>query len=390
MAMNVTPARKIFSRATAEALEQLVNDHGFDPELKTTAFICRKIHRWYDLVNSRSQNNAFSLDKPEKYEEAMRELDDFYHIMHTMTFRSKKVKDGQVSYIVEDRKPFKWGILFTIGSIKKLVKFFIKDIGQKSLLTKVFSTESVENLFSSVRARKKAPTALELRYIIRSLIIVKYMKPSKHGSYDDADEESDDKEKKTGWLAELKEIRKKEKEEDNTVEFDYPILTGDYKTKDYSESNALCNLVGCLLKRTICTVSHCETCVNYLVQDKPTLIVHSLINHKSWANGCKTYPTLAAYNFFSHCESVFHKNTMGVNRGGDELEKVFAQLYEVGLNEYGMPICHLELLLHRFHKIRMYFEARQLNNLHKKRQADLKIESKSKYASKSMAGHAYK
>ena len=390
--MNVTPARKIFSRSTAEALEQLVDDHGFDQELKTTAFICRKIHRWYDIVNSRSQNNAFSSDKPEKYDEAMRDLDDFYHIMHTMTFRSKRVKDGQVSYIVEDRKPFKWGVLLTITSIKNLAKFFIKDIGQKSLLTKVFSTESVENLFSSVRARKKAPTALELRYIIRSLIIVKYMKPSKHGSYDDADEESDDKEKKKGFLAELKEIRKREKEEeqDNMVEFDYPILTGDYKTKDYQEEIALCNLIGCVLKRTICTVSHCETCIDYLVQDKPTLEVHSLITRKSWANGCKTYPTWAAYQFYSHCESVFHKNTMAVNRGGKELEKVFAHLYEVGLSEYGMPICHLELILHRFHKIRMYFEARQLNVLHKKTQQDLKTESKSKHASKSMAGHALK
>ena len=58
-------------------------------------------------------------------------------------------------------------------------------------------------------------------------------------------------------------------------------------------------------------------------------------------------------------------------------------------------------MLNRFHKIRMYFEATQLNNIYKKakeEEAALKAAKKGKkagkavskaiYASKSMAGHA--
>ena len=406
-AMNVQPARKIFSRATADALELLVEDHNYPRELLTTAWFCRKMHRWYDLVNSRSKISAFSMKKPDKYEKGMQDLDEFYYIMETMTFRCKKKgKDGQTVFEIQNYRPFKRGTLQTITGIKILADRFIKEIGQTALLTKVFSTESVENLFSSVRRRKVAPTALEFRYIIRSLIIVKFMKPSKNHNYDDndgSDEETDENGSKTGFLEEMKLIRAQEKEEreQNTVEVDYPILTGDYEYKDYSEAISLCYLTGYLFDKTICTQSYCEKCEKFLVQDEPSLEVHRLITKKTWAAGAMTYPTKAGYDFFSHCESVFHRNSIAVNRGGEGLDQVMAHLYEVGLQEYNMPECHLELLLNRFHKIRMYFEATQLNNIYRKakeEEAALKAAKKGKaagkavskaiYASKSMAGHA--
>ena len=144
----------------------------------------------------------------------------------------------------------------------------MEKIGLPKLFTKVFSTESVENLFSSIRRKKKSPTALEVKYIIRSLIIIKFSKPSKYGSYDPDELEGSDG--KTGWLKELKEIREKEKLE-NTMdeEYDYPIITADITLKDYSEEIALCNLIGCVFRRTILTKSKCARCEEELVRYEP-------------------------------------------------------------------------------------------------------------------------
>ena len=69
---------------------------------------------------------------------------------------------------------------------------------------------------------------------------------------------------------------------------------------------------------------------------------------------------------------------------------------EVGKAQFGIPECHIKLLLDRFFKIRMYFECRQINNVLKMKQIEEAKLSKSKkkagriYASKSAAGHAQK
>ena len=150
--MKVKSARQILSCATADALEMLIEYHGFSDEFKTTAFFCRKFSRWYDLVASRGKKTAFSMKYPQKYQKAMNEMDEFYNIVLKMSFvRWKFDKETKTSSLVtEDRKPFKWGTLLTTTSVKQLAKHFIEDIQLEYLLCKRFTTEAVENLFSSV------------------------------------------------------------------------------------------------------------------------------------------------------------------------------------------------------------------------------------------------
>ena len=58
--------------------------------------------------------------------------------------------------------------------------------------------------------------------------------------------------------------------------------------------------------------------------------------------------------------------------------------------DYDIPICHLNLLIKRFFKFRTYSEASHMNNKLREEKKKLNIESKSKYASRSMAAVALK
>ena len=85
---------KILSQQTADALEILVDKHGYDPALKTTAFFCRKMGRAYDLLASRNRKCALSKSKPEKLAEALEQIDEFYEIVETLKFRCPRYKKG--------------------------------------------------------------------------------------------------------------------------------------------------------------------------------------------------------------------------------------------------------------------------------------------------------
>ena len=390
--MKVRPARKILSQRTADALEMLVEMHNYPDELRTTAWFCRKFGRGYDLLASRNRKTALSRSKEEKLEEALGEIDEFYDIVETMKFYCPRYKGKKGSrkkhYNVEQRKPFRWGTLMTIKSITTVAKWLLHVVGFVFVLCGKLGTEVVENLFSSVRRKKKAPSPLEFKYIIRALMVVKFMKPPKGASYEQADEINE----RSGFLTEFKLIRKEEAEQKalSDEEYnDYPILTGDYNVKDYSEVVAFCNLIGCILQRTICTKSYCEECIRQLKDTEQTFTEQDWITKKSWVPGAMVYPTKLAYDYFDFCNSVLHKNFYAVRQGGAGLKKVMDHLLEVGeSNKFSMPVCHLELLLERFFKINMLFEVQQINNQLRAQRLREMIAKKAIYASKSMAGHA--
>ena len=369
-------------------MTQLVEEHGYPREMLTTAWFCNKMGRWYDLITARKKKLALSKSKPEKYQEAMSQIDEWYGIIQRLKFVCPHKKDGIVSFTLESRKPFKWGSLLATTSIKLLASNLLEVSSFDFIRCGKLSTEAIENLFSSVRRRKVTPTPLEFKYILRALMVIKWMKPQKGHNYDEADVDEDGDVRHT-WMAELKEIRKIEQErKDSDLKEDYPIVTGDYLVKDFSEENAMSYAIGYMLGKTIAPQgkSSCDTCQQKLVAPERNLSVHSLIQKKDYSPGALTTPTELAHKYYSYCESIWHKNHYAVRNGGRGLERVMEHLFEVGEKE-GIPVCHLELTVRRWHKIRMYFEARQLTNILNRHKAE---ESKSKHASASMAAHALK
>ena len=128
--------------------------------------------------------------------------------------------------------------------------------------------------------------------------------------------------------------------------------------------------------------------MSVLKDSEQTFPAQDLITKRSYEPGAMVYPSRLAYDYFDFCNDVFHKNFPAVHKGGTGLKVVMDHLLEVGESKFNMPVCHLELMLQRFFKINMIFEARQINNHIRAENARKRKEKKAKFASKSMAGHA--
>ena len=239
-----------------------------------------------------------------------------------------------------------------------------------------------------IRRRYLAPSSLEIKYAIRALTITLHTKPSKKSSYEAVNYQ-------TKWLTELKDIRRVEEmkktladKEDDIVN----VITGNIDFKSFAEESALCYGVGYVLEKTIGSKSHCKICKERLFEAEGTVDVQEFITRKSFVPGALRYPTPVAFHFFSHCEGVFVKNDYAIRRGNEVLDKVLEHLEKIGVEQYGIPKCHIRLLLDRFFKFRMYLECRQMNLVMKAKQIEEAKKKKDKririYASKSASGHA--
>ena len=394
--MKVDPARKLLSRATAAALRQLVEYHGYDKELLTTAFFCEWFGRWYDLVNSRSSSHCFSKRNEEKYREMLSHLDFFAYMVQNLKFKitkvskprkskkkanykqPKKPKKPRVGQIVSG-KPFKNGIALSTASMKTMIHRFLDELGFDFLLGSRFATDCAENLFSQVRDKNPAPTPLEFQKIIKQLIITGYMKPSKYSSYLEDDPNS-------RWLTELKDVKLLLKEQEEDCERDCDLIFADFEFKDFGEESGLANCLGYMMAKTICTYSFCEACKQVLVQDHATLAIHDFIKIKSYKEGCLHYPTKECYEFFSYCESTFTLNPRCFQRGNNVLDDLVMGLCDIGKEKYGLLQCHIELLVRRFFLLRMNFEARAIREKLTLDNILPEAEEATKHASKSMGG----
>ena len=72
-------------------------------------------------------------------------------------------------------------------SITEIAEDILTD--QSFLLTSRLTQDCLENLFSVVRSRNPVPTPREFRYALRTITVAQYLKPTKHGNYDEDDRE---------------------------------------------------------------------------------------------------------------------------------------------------------------------------------------------------------
>ena len=189
-----------------------------------------------------------------------------------------------------------------------------------------------------IRRRYLVPSSLEIKYAIRALTITLHTKPAKKGSYEAVSYQ-------TAWLAQLKDIHTVEEMKKNLADKEdqvVNIITGNIDFKSFAEESSLCHAVGYVLEKTIGSKSHCKTCKERLFEAEGTVDVQEFITRKSYVAGALRYPTPVAYHFFSHCEGVFVKNDYAIRRGNEVLDKVLEHLEKIGLEQYGIPKCHVD------------------------------------------------
>ena len=111
-----------------------------------------------------------------------------------------------------ERIPIQKGFILSTISLKEIVDFLLRHRGYRYVMCGRFTGDCIENFFSCVRRHQKAPTCLIFVNIIKILTIITFLRPSKHGSYeeDELDEPDDDV---NPWLKEVKEFEEEPEEQ---------------------------------------------------------------------------------------------------------------------------------------------------------------------------------
>ncbi len=187
--MKVLYATQLLSGSSASSLEDAKID-GFDPRLddcETTVYFCRMIDKLFDFCNSRSpkatgQRAALT---PENYDRKKEEMLGIISVLEKIRVKEQQVdkktkttKTVESAVAIGNKKTCILGFKTTVNSIFDLARqlFDRKDNPTTKFYTYLVQQDYLEPFFSLIRHHdgwKDNPTPLQIKYIMRKLIVIK-------------------------------------------------------------------------------------------------------------------------------------------------------------------------------------------------------------------------
>ena len=273
------------------------------------------------------------------------------------------------------RKPFQKGVLLLTSSIKDVTKDLL-DEGYDFVIPSRFNSGPCELYFSTVRKKDPAPTPLSFQNIFQALLIVRSCTTDSNGTYLDGEEE-------VNWVTSFKEL-KASKTDPEIEEMNFEI--GDFELTDFSQIQGITYHLGYVLKKTICSVSHCQKCIDLLTTGwENRTWKHALITEKSYVDGALKLPSELASDLFEMANARYMENRESFDNAPKTLTRFLEWLSkELAKNHPDFPLCHLDLLLRRFFKVRMNYMA---NFLDANMQKEIKDLTDKNYGSRTMMAH---
>ncbi|KAH8019447.1 hypothetical protein HPB51_019469 [Rhipicephalus microplus] len=179
--MKVGFAFSLFNNDTAAALRMLVeakDDEINKTDALTTAWFVETVFKWFKLMSSRTTKLAISHFDEQRYKETVTFLKGMIDLFEKIEIGTDAKKCW---------KPIQTGIVMATTTMLHVQELFLNDLGFVYLLLSRFSTDALENLFSTLRAKNPVPGGLEFRSALKIATLSLFLRPSKDGSYSDAD-----------------------------------------------------------------------------------------------------------------------------------------------------------------------------------------------------------
>ena len=345
--MNVPTAVKTLSRDVAAGLRLLVKKHGYPADFLTTALFCDFFGRWVNFITSRGAV-CLSYKDMEKYNECIEFLQEFMLFFDSIEFGQK------------GRQPFQAGLILCTTTIMEIAKECLDSGDYEYFIPSRISSAPNETLFSIIRSKNVSPSAYDVQCHLKVYSFKAMAKLNKAGSYlMDEDGESN------SWNVELKQLKaidaQRAASDHDGMVF---AVVDNFQGMDYSQVQALSDVVGYVLAKTICGRSYCKHCCEVLTTKVLGLEIHSSLEEKEYSEGSKTRPTELALKVLSLVESSFLANRNSFSKKPRSMEKFIETMKVVVEKDFkDFPVCHLELIIRRFLKCRQQFWANQLDAL---------------------------
>lgn len=363
--MKVAPAAELMSHKTACAIEKLVDDGLLSVKARTTAWFFKQVSKWFDLMCSRNIGTAFSQGKPEQHEKAVDFMQFFINL-----FRNIKIADGAW-------KPVQTGVLLSTTSILSLQEDLLKE-GYKFVLTSRFTQDSLENLFSMIRARNPIPTPYQCKMALRVISVSQYLKPAKKGSYDIddgafflADYQSQFPDSVTKVIEGVLEDNA-----DDTL----PEMSS-------TEESAFVYMSGYLASSVLKNNRTCRMCKDSILDPQNDSKSIEFIRSKSYKDGCLASPSHNLVSLMQMCEGIFVKHAPTLHKQANNVKRL-QDIMMSSTSGAHFPECHSikAHIIQRFIVFRIRIYLKDLSKTQRERQkAALEVR---KFASVSTARKA--
>lgn len=353
--MNVGPAKTLLSPECAVGIRYMIENADVPAEWETTAWFCERVGNWFNFMTSRKLSHSFSLKNTEKFDEKVNELLDFQEIIDNM----KLSPDHGFG-----RKPLQHGIALATVSIIRLARHLLQECGFEHFCPGRTCGDCVENVNSCLRYYNAIPTYLQLRLGIRCITFILALKPPKNGSYDLDEVCGDEKH----WLANLKDLKKTIKEaQENTDEEACEFTIVSSWVDSHAQESCRTYVDGYVLEKTICSQSFCKECKNALTGTSEESEYHGIIANRCYTPNALVSPSKVALEIFQTCEATFNQNKSICESG--KVDELVNSLETFFFSKFNLPKCHLNLVLRRWFKVRMYVEAKKMNKRMKESKA---------------------
>ena len=285
--MRVSLASDLLSKSTASAIRILVDQFGFDKTYLTTAWFLEQTGHWFQLMLSRRPSIALGKKCKSKRNESTQFLEHFKDLISRMKI------GGSVGW-----KPVQRGIVISTLSILGLQKRLLDEKGFSFVLTARFSTDAVENLFSTVRATNPVPSPIEFKRILKIITLTQFLKVNSSASYA-ADNDSD-------FLADLSDFHKMLKKESCEDEEFFNLASESEKIPDLnldiSEKNSLSYLSGYVISKF---KRKKRLCQEFFIDSAEESNENQLTILKEYSKGALVQCSKEAFEVFEHCEKMF-------------------------------------------------------------------------------------
>lgn len=234
-------------------------------------------------------------------------------------------------------KPWQSSIILATNSILRLQDNFLNRKNYTFLLTGRFTQDCVENLFSQIRTKQKKPTALQFRYLLKSLCISQYLTDVPGSSYD-----PDDREWLIDFPTNVRQLSQQKESEKENMSLNVAVPSGPTTapsailTLNESERNVMYHISGLIIHKVAKKGSVCSTCLSKCISEHPFLANFSKFTIlKDFTGHALVYANEETFIFFVKLESIIRvhvktTDTCDVN----QFEKIVALMSAVQTHHF--------------------------------------------------------
>lgn len=364
--MKVNKAKNFLSRDVSTSLNFLAMQN-LKKEYQTTALFIEIVSKWFTLMTSRTQNLALRKIPGNELSESKFQTSVAFLESIIKLFQEMIVGSGA------QFKPVQRGVIISTKSIIELSTYLLNEKGYQYVLAGRLTSDCMENIFSSVRAKQPSPNALQFKQNLKIIAISKYLKPVGNSSY-----EEDNRIIAGDFLGKSKpKVNKK-----------IPLVP-DLSTKrinlDNIEINVLYYIAGYILSRISKYNIICKLCLNSAgsLTYEPILNVTytNFIQLKCFRRNTLFFVNNRTFNYFYNTEIVIRQYLPYLKENFDIKKYNIVNFFKEKMQCIqcdALKNCHNIQF-----KIKMYFIRFRLRISNSKKKLSNKI-----YNSKTMAMHA--